>query len=118
MRLRHCRHESEAEPSAGAAAAGRIGAVERLKDVRQVLGVDLGTGVLHRESYPAGRRHRSLSRDHNAAAQGRELDRILQQLVNQPLYETGVEWHELCGRIEPPLDVELLFLDTAPQGVQ
>src|ERR1051325_4603390 len=115
VEMRDGRDHRQPEADPRAPAARLVGAVERLEDVRQVLGCNRDTGVLDHEA-PA--RVRSPRNNPHAAAGGRELTRVVEQLLNDSGRKLGVSRGIARPLGETGLDRELPFLDPGLQGVE
>ena len=87
--------EAKPAPSVLRACARRIGAIERLEEMRQVSSGDARPRVLHGKAHAVPGKGVELHLDR--AAHGREQQRVLEQVINQATDELGIDQHARLG---------------------
>src|SRR5205809_569059 len=94
---------------------GLVRAVKRLEEMRQLILGQRQAGVLDRETQASccGRRC-----DHDAAAVRRELDGVIEQLLDEPASERGIERQTVKRRIKLGAHGELLFFNAPADPVE
>ena len=119
MQTRDGRNQGAAEPGAAAvgASAGGISAIERLEQIRQVRRGDTGPRVLDCESQTATGGNR-LEPHLDCAAHGRELQRILEQMIHQSYHELRVHEHGGLRDTECARDAEVALREPLAQPIE
>ena len=97
VQMRDGRDEREAKPGPSVlrARARRIGAIERLEEMRQVSSGDARPRILHGEAHAVP--GKGVEPHLDPAAHGRELQRVREQVIDQATDELGIDEHAWLG---------------------
>src|SRR6266699_4508176 len=104
------RHQGEPQAGPGPPTAGLVRPVERLEDMRQVVRRYPGPRVLHGEPDAAAGRLSAGAAHHDAATDGRVLDSVVEQVLDQPGHELVIERRAPRVAFERVHDRQVLLL--------
>ena len=117
MRNRGDQREAQARAALRRARAGGIGAIERLEQVRQIVPGDAGPRILDGEPQSAAPGN-GCQLDADGSTQGSELQRVVEQMVDQTADELGIDQDRGLSGAQCPFDDEVAFLAAPAQPVE